>query len=76
MYKNLRIVFTCLSAVCIGLAVPLGTFMGLIGFGICAVGALLFFFLMRYCKLMQEMKEPTPLEEVPKEETQEEKKDE
>ena len=57
MYKNLRIVFTILSAICLAAAIPLGIFFGYAGWIGALIGAGIFFFLMLLCKQSQEFAE-------------------
>ncbi len=57
MYKNLRIVFTILSAVCLAAAIPLGIFFDFVGIISAALGAGIFFVLMLLCKQSQEFAE-------------------
>lgn len=57
MYKNLRIVFTVLSAICLAAAIPLGMFFGLVAVIGTLIGAGVFFFLMLLCKQSQESAE-------------------
>ena len=54
MYLKLRIVFTVLAALCLAVALPIGTFFGLGWAGLCGFSALLFFGLMLLCKQSQE----------------------
>ena len=54
MYKNLRIVFTILSAICLAAAIPLGIFFGYVGWIAALIGAGIFFFIMLLCKQSQE----------------------
>ncbi len=57
MYKNLRIIFTILSAVCLAAAIPLGIFFDFVGIISAALGAGIFFVLMLLCKQSQEFAE-------------------
>ena len=57
MYKNLRIVFTILSAICLAAAIPLGIFFGYVGWIAALIGAGIFFILMLLCKQSQEFAE-------------------
>ena len=57
MYKNLRIIFTILSAVFLAVAIPLGVFFGYPGWIAALIGAGIFFVLMLLCKQSQEAAE-------------------
>lgn len=57
MYKNLRIIFTILSAVCLAAAIPLGIFFDFVGIVSAALGAGIFFVLMLLFKQSQEFAE-------------------
>ena len=57
MYKNLRIVFTILSALCLAAAIPLGIFFDYVGIISALLGAGIFFVLMLLCKQSQEFAE-------------------
>lgn len=57
MYKNLRIVFTVLSAICLAAAIPLGIFFDYVGIVSTLLGAGIFFMLMLLCKQSQEFAE-------------------
>ncbi|MBQ7770077.1 MAG: hypothetical protein IJ373_02705 [Clostridia bacterium] len=57
MYKNLRIIFTILSAICLAAAIPLGIFFDFVGIISAALGAGIFFVLMLLCKQSQEFAE-------------------
>ncbi len=57
MLVKLRILFTILSALCLGAIIPLGVWLGWVGFVVCGAGALLFFSLMLVCKQSQELQE-------------------
>ena len=57
MYKNLRIVFTILSAICLAVAIPLGIAFDFPGILCAAIGAGIFFLLMLICKQSQEAAE-------------------
>ena len=57
MYKNLRIVFTILSAICLAVSIPLGIFFGYAGWIGALLGAGIFFILMLLCKQSQEFAE-------------------
>lgn len=57
MYKNLRIIFTILSAICLAAAIPLGTFFDYAGWIGALIGAGIFFVLMLLCKQSQESAE-------------------
>lgn len=57
MYKNLRIVFTVLSAICLAAAIPLGIFFDYVGIVSALLGAGIFFMLMLLCKQSQEFAE-------------------
>ena len=71
--KNLRILFTILSAICIAIAIPVAAFADFTGLLVCAFLALLFFWLMLLCKERQKDEPPTQ-EETPEEEQTNEKK--
>ncbi|MBQ8446542.1 MAG: hypothetical protein IJX31_02050 [Clostridia bacterium] len=57
MYKNLRIIFTILSAICLAAAIPLGIFFDFVGIISAALGAGIFFVLMLLFKQSQEFAE-------------------
>ena len=57
MYKNLRIIFTILSAICLAAAIPLGMFFDYVGWISALLGAGIFFMLMLLCKQSQEFAE-------------------
>ena len=57
MYLKLRIIFTILSALCAAAVIPIGSVFGFVWAGICAVGAFLFFVVMKICKTNQEIEE-------------------
>ena len=57
MYKNLRIIFTILSAICLAAAIPLGIFFDYAGWIGALIGAGIFFVLMLLCKQSQESAE-------------------
>ena len=57
MFKNLRIIFTILSALCLAAILPASTFWSWVGVVICAVGAGFFYVLMIMCKDAQEKQE-------------------
>ena len=57
MYKNLRIVFTILSAICLAVSIPLGIFFGYAGWIGALIGAGIFFFIMLLFKQSQETNE-------------------
>ncbi len=57
MYLKLRVIFTILSALCVAIVVPVGLAFGFVWAGICAVGAFLFFVIMKICKTNQEIQE-------------------
>lgn len=57
MYKNLRIIFTILSAICLTAAIPLGIFFDYVGWISALLGAGIFFMLMLLCKQSQEFAE-------------------
>ncbi|MBE5753676.1 MAG: hypothetical protein E7343_06425 [Clostridiales bacterium] len=50
MFKTLRILFTLLSALCVAIVLPVGTFLGLTYALICVALAFVFFVLMLYFK--------------------------
>lgn len=59
----LQIIFTILSALCLALLLPAGTFGGMPYVLICAGASIVFFLLVLLCKKIQsakEPKEPTP----------------
>ena len=64
MYKNLRIIFTILSAICLAAILPASAFWSWVGVVFCVVGAGVFWMLMLICKDAQEKQEkkdePTP----------------
>ncbi len=65
MFLYLRIVFSILSALCVGALIPLGVFLGFEWAGVCLLGAILFFGLTLFCKQSQELKEnSTKIEEA------------
>ena len=81
MFLKLRVFFTILSAICLGLTLPLGAMLHYIWAVVMGLGALLFFLLMLIFKQEQEKKEsandsksPTFFE--PAEKTEIDKKDE
>ena len=57
MFLKLRIIFTILSALCIGFALTAGALWGFTWTVLLGLGALLFFMLMLYCKRAQEAQE-------------------
>ena len=63
MYLKLRVLCTILSAVCIAFALTAGAIWGVIWFGVLALGAVLFFLLMRLFKQYQEAEEAKKNEE-------------
>ena len=76
MFLKLRVFFTILSAICLGLALPLGAMLHYIWAVVMGLGALLFFLLMLIFKQEQEKKEsandpksPTFFQPVQKTET-------
>lgn len=72
MYKFLRIFFSILSAIAVGLAVPLATAFGLTGFFACAFGAVILFGLTWVFKKLHERSEPPqPADEPQKDEKKE-----
>ena len=72
MYKFLRIFFSILSAIAVGLAVPLATAFGLTGFFACAFGAVIFFGLTWVFKKLHERSEPPQPIEAPLKDEKEE----
>ena len=56
MFLKLRVVFTIASAICLGLALPLGAMLHYIWAVGMGIGALLFFLLMLVCKQEQELR--------------------
>lgn len=66
MYKNLRILFTILAAICLAVVMPVTLFLGWTWSGICILCALLFFGLMLLCKQAQEKQEnPNGFSDLP-----------
>ena len=63
--KQLRIIFTILSALCVAALFPLGMTLGWEPAGYCLLGAFLFFGLMLLCKQSQEAKEAKAAKENP-----------
>ena len=63
MYKNLRIICTIISALCIAAAFPVFIFFKELPGIICVVLALLFFVLMMLFKSLQETNEPATTNE-------------
>jgi len=59
MYKNLRIIFTILSAICIAAVLPVGAFFNLTWAIITALAAFLLYLLMLVCKQAQEKQDAT-----------------
>ena len=59
MYKNLRIIFTILSAICIAAVLPIGAFLNLTWAIVTALAAFLLYLLMLTCKQAQEKQEGT-----------------
>ncbi len=57
MYKNLRILFTVLSALCVLPVVFLGIYAGILWALLCALAAAAFFGLAALCKHLQERQE-------------------
>ena len=57
MFLKLRVFFTILSAICLGLALPLGAMLHYIWAVVMGLGALLFFLLMLIFKQEQEKQE-------------------
>ena len=60
---TLRIIFTILSALCLAVLLPAGTFGGMPYFLACAGASIVFFLLVLLCKKIEtnkEPKEPTP----------------
>ena len=57
MFKNLRITFTILAALCLAAILPVSAFWSWVGVVICAVGAGFFWMLMLMCKDAQEKQE-------------------
>lgn len=53
MFLKLRVTFTILSAICLGLAIPLGVAIHFIWALVLGAGALMFFGLMLLCKQSQ-----------------------
>ena len=69
--KNLRIIFTILSAICIAIAIPVAAFADFTGLIVCVFLALLFFWLMLLCKERQKEEPPTEAEETKNDEKDE-----
>ena len=65
MFLKLRIVFTILSAICLGLAIPLGAAIHFIWAIVLGLGALMFFGLMLLCKQSQLAREEKDLPPEP-----------
>ena len=66
MLLKFQIIFTILSALCVALILPIGTFLDWIWALICVFGAFIFFMLMRICKQARETQEEnTPTESTP-----------
>ena len=66
MLLKFQIIFTILSALCVALILPVGTFLDWIWALICVFGAFIFFMLMRICKQARETQEQnTPTESTP-----------
>ena len=57
MFLKLRITFTILSAICLGLALPLGALLHYVWAIAMGLGAFLFYMLMMICKQEQERQE-------------------
>ena len=57
MYRNLRIICTILSAICLAVIMPVTTWLGWTWAGVCLLTALLFFGLMLLFKQAQEKQE-------------------
>lgn len=57
MYKNLRIIFTILSAICLAAVIPMGMLFDYPGLFGALIGAGIFFMLMLLCKQSQESAE-------------------
>ena len=82
MFLKLRVLFTILSAICLAFAITAGFLWGVIWTIILALGALLFYLLMRIFKQCQENEEaknngnqpsffdPAPTEEIISQENQ------
>lgn len=68
MFLYLRIIFSILSALCVGALIPLGVFLGFEWAGACLLGAILFFGLTLFFKQSQELKEISTKTEQPKQE--------
>ena len=71
MYLKLRILFTILSAICIAIAIPVGTAKGLTGVLICAGLAFAFYLIMLTFKLKHESLNPSQSMESPEEKEEE-----
>ena len=65
MFLKLRILFTILSAICIGLAITAGVIWGPIWTVILGLGAFLFYLLMRVFKQYQENEEAKTTDKQP-----------
>ena len=63
--KQLRVLFTILSALCVAALFPLGMIFSWEPAGYCLIGAFLFFGLMLLCKQSQEAKEEKAAKENP-----------
>ena len=57
MILYLQITFTILSAICIALVLPIGTWLGFIPAIALALAAVMFFMLMKLCKQTREFRE-------------------
>ncbi len=76
MYKKLRILFTCISALALVGLFPMGLIFDTAGIVACVLVAGIFFMLMLLCKQAQEKREPTSMENPNKEGLEEEKQKE
>ena len=65
MYKNLRILFTILSAICVAAVLPVGAFLDFTWAIVTALAAFLFYLIMIVCKHAQEAQEGTQGEHQP-----------
>ena len=72
MYKNLRIIFTILSAICVAAVLPVGAFLNFTWAIITALVAFLLYLLMMACKQAQEKQDAANEKNTPNPITQQE----
>ena len=72
MYKNLRIIFTILSAICVTAVLPVGAFLNFTWAIITALIAFLLYLLMMACKQAQEKQDTANEKNTPNPMTQQE----